>query len=1487
MGCKKEVLVEDKLSKKLLSTTIVTLMLLASVSFVGMTFFVEEVQAGEGDGTICGWVKKNESGVPGDPIQGATVMINRTDQQQPPAFVITNATGEYIFDNNVSAGTYNITAHADGYQDWTYDGVGVLAGETKWVNFTLNTEEGGGPGGDMSLELDEYRSNVTRAYIQNGTESKFNFTIKHYMQEAVRVHNLTINLPTGFSYVGNNGTSLSINESANFTTSNGTDWVKWSENNSEGFWFASTEYFWFNATSTASLGSGSFNITAYGSDNTSQNISMTVFTTSNFSYSGTIKDADGQNLSGALASITVQSFGMNGPPITLGTFNALTDENGTFNITGIPTTEENPYNSSGGFGPGGCEEGDLFYQLGAGKYNDSSHNYAINISTSLPSISVSELCVGLQNPEIYLKPAISFRVRANGSKYEWNQSSQLPEVNYTDKTFQVMVKDQKLGFPVKEFTTQAYERIFSVAKGRNYSLSIFSEQSFPISIRFNDIYSTCENSNGNFDITGVTTSCTAYNGTYLVDVCINTSSSNKPLTGYFNNITSPLDMRVVAYTMEDQDMVFEDWALPYNLDNETMNGTDDVYNLSARTYNVTLPATQAPSYLMLRAYARNASGYYMGSHITNASNGNLNESNYNFTMYPLINGTSRSVSANNVSNPSWNDTTIVNTKAALFNLVNDTGSLLSTESPFIEVKRELEGTGTEYMQMISGSNGRFNISLLQGSSIKKLTIYSKSYAPISTPVSAGVLAGSSNTTTISKVANGTYNITMRSFGDFDPLNQSADFMMMMYTSNDSCNIPNPPQACSMCDPGDDQNGTDKDHFSPLKAILKGDISILIGCGNVSVYYLNVDLLASGPPDASFTTTGDEDEGGLASAWKFGSQGPEIYDAVLIGVPYSSNLSNSTIKVTIPLLYDNEYNVIWNASAGDTVSNISNDATLNELYGDYLNTPYEAYLNGTGIVCNESDGTLSSGLGYKDTENQTIWIKIPHFSGIGTNVTGLEPNPPSSFTATIFNETQINLTWSKGTNADYTYIERNNISSWTRGEGNGTYNGTGTSNESIGLTNGTVYYYQAWSWNNTNSLWSTSNASANNIPNPPSSFSASASSTSVIALTWSPGHNADYAYIEWNSTSGPWSRGEGTLLDNTTESTKSHTGLSSNTHYYYQAWSWNSTVGLWSTSNVTCSATTDSSSSSTPPPTTPTTEDNDTTTEIETTNTTKNEVENLYNISLEQNFSANDTDGDGMSDSFTDPNGILNAQHFVNISGNDTVLISVNETLDDLFIWDTTADTITQVTHNVGTITDTKTDVENSSITITVIVNKSNWIYIEVTDEHPDIFNLTVKTSDGRVISSDMIWRENGKIYVLDDPDTTYSFTYQYTILAPTFNPTSGTTFDTGKPTITITYTETVTVTEVTLNGESIDLTTTDNKTFAYVPGTNLTNGVYTLNITAQDADTNSRTDTATYTIDVELAESQSALPPVMMVAIIIAAIAAIAVIIILYKKKIF
>jgi len=1223
------------------------------------------------------------------------------------------------------------------------------------INFTIDLS--GDPGGPENFFLSDFQSSVSPSYIMNNTIQKFNFSIVRECGSNLRLDNLTINFPTTFTYIGDNGTSLGNID--NYTVKNTSNSVSWLESTGNGFIFNSTEYFWFNASSNATLGSGTFNISAINHNGGGQqNISITAFTTVNFSFAGSIHNKNGQNISGAVAEITVSSMGGDGPPTSLGTFNDTTDAEGRFNITNIPICQNFSTIDCSQVSCGPGSGGTLFYQLAAYEYNDSTNTYAINTSRTLPSLPATELKCMLNNPEFYLIPAISFNVTAIGPDYNYENFP--PELTgYSSKNFEIMVKDQALGYSVKEFSTQASQRIFSVPAGRNYTLSIYPSMSFPMSIRFNNISWYCENQAGDFDIDGVTTSSETYNGTYLVNVEINTTSTAKNLTGNFTGITTPDSMRIVAYNMETQNMVFEEWALPFNLGyDEGWTKYNDTYNLTACNYSIALPATTAPSYLMLRAYAHNNSGYYMSSNIINASNGNLNVSNLNFTMEKLITGTNKSISSNNVSN-TWSSERIVNTTSVLFRLVNATGSHLSSQTAFVEVKRELDGT--EYMTMIDGENGVFNLSLVEGSSIKKLTIYSQQYASISAPVSAAVLSGSTNNSFFN-CTNGVCNITMRSFGEFDPLGENSSLTMDMFLSNSSCNIPNPPSSYSLI------GSQGEDDFSPLNAILKGDVSLMISTNNVSVYYINVDLLASGPPDAAFTDSGSES--GFASLWKFGSQGPEIYESVIIGVNYSGQAfeNEDVIRLDIPLLFDNEFNEIWNRSKGHGITEIQTWDNLSD-YRDYLNTPYEAYLNGTGVTCSESDSTLENNLAYRDITNTTIWMKIPHFSGTGFEF-----------------------------QADYT-------------------------------------------------------------PSAPSSFSATKGGTDSVSLTWTKGNKADKTRIQRKTGGYPSSISDGTNVYNNTGSSYTDSSLSAGTKYYYRAWSYNSTGNDWSSSYASDTATTDSSTSNNNnnvnQDDTDDTDDTDETDTTDTTDSAKDDVETLFSITLTDNFTATDSDGNGEyeTDEFNDPNGQLTATRSVNLSGTSNLLISV-EGSNDLLLWDPSSNTTNKVTQDTGTITKTEADTTNESITITVQVNKTDWIYIEVTDQYPDIANLTVKRSDGTTVPTSQIWRENGKIYVLDDPDTNYTFEYNYTILAPTFSPESGTTFTNAQPTITITYNETVNITQVTLAGDTITLTTDDNKTYTFTSTDNLSNGEYTLSISVEDIDSNTRIDTATYNINVPSAK---------------------------------
>jgi len=307
---------------------------------------------------------------------------------------------------------------------------------------------------------------------------------------------------------------------------------------------------------------------------------------------------------------------------------------------------------------------------------------------------------------------------------------------------------------------------------------------------------------------------------------------------------------------------------------------------------------------------------------------------------------------------------------------------------------------------------------------------------------------------------------------------------------------------------------------------------------------------------------------------------------------------------------------------------------------------------------------------------------------------------------------------------------------------------------------------------------------------------------------------------------------------------------------------------------------------------------------ETTTTsqdTLDDVESQFGVTLEDPFYATDSDGDGLVDEFYDPNGVLSNVRGFTMGENQTFLISTDGDDKPEFFWNSNSDTVTPVSSQTGEVADSYIDEVEETVTIVVNVDKTDYIYIDVTDQYPPEdfpdYTLVVKTSDGRVISSDMIWREDGNIYVLDDPDTQYVFVYYYDILPPQFDPPSGTTFDASftppdgtefsvkRPSIEITYQEDVTLITATLNSAVVidDVTTTDQRTFNFTPTSDLADGTYTFSITVEDADGNQRTDTATYTVDTGEEPTQP-LPWTLIIAVIVVIIIILLVVFWLFKS---
>jgi chitodextrinase len=188
--------------------------------------------------------------------------------------------------------------------------------------------------------------------------------------------------------------------------------------------------------------------------------------------------------------------------------------------------------------------------------------------------------------------------------------------------------------------------------------------------------------------------------------------------------------------------------------------------------------------------------------------------------------------------------------------------------------------------------------------------------------------------------------------------------------------------------------------------------------------------------------------------------------------------------------------------------------------------------------------------------------------LGTTASGVAnetiPGAPQSFTATAVSSTQINLSWAApASNGGAT------ITSYTLKRGATTiYTGAGTSFNNTGLSFATGYSYTVLA---TNSVGDGPTASASattlvNVPSAPTSFSASAGSSSSINLSWAaPSSNGGAAITSYTVKRGATTiyTGAGTSVTDT--------GLAAVTGYSYTVLA-NNSAGAGPTASASATTT---------------------------------------------------------------------------------------------------------------------------------------------------------------------------------------------------------------------------------------------------------------------------------------------------------------------------
>lgn len=676
---------------------------------------------------------------------------------------------------------------------------------------------------------------------------------------------------------------------------------------------------------------------------------LTVFLVGNvsavesFEFNGTVKDLSGTSLLNALVNITIRDSTYT----LIGSNSTTTNQSGWFNLTVSA--------------PNGS-----FYKPVITFTNRTFRedvNFTEYVGKTLPSFPIIVYQRELITPTFYLRPAGTLRLEAvNGTS--------------SNVSFFYQVKDTKIGYPIAEgFINKVNQINITVERDRNYSIMVYPDQSMPLSFNWNN-FSTANSYS-------FAPGASSYNATTHVLVKqFNVTLRLDRISGYANysGINGWDEFNIVPFLVEPGNQVHASYGdLPYNLSSAV--GSGDYTNITSGFYNMSIPATVDVSNIILFASARNGTQYFGAFRNVSFTYGSAvtETTNFNFTQMSGLLGDASNITLSSLSGNSVN----ISTAKQTFILVNTTNSSLTNAYAHVEVEvnyTSYGGQGFTWMEDVQQDSAiaSFSVILLNSSRVEEINAFasggSTNFAPKRISPSIAEIQANSN-------------ITMKGFnpGGIDETIASGSITMSLYTSNSTCDVPNPVTSCLLGGTSENMSG-----FKPMNSVMGGGkISFRMGTGNISVHYVNVDMLASGPPDALFDSRTNESAGSSFDAvTRFGSGGPTIYDFILVSMPYDetagSGLNDSDeINMSIPVMYDDNWNVIWNASTNGTNATAlaQNDSHYEDKKHEWQNLLVSQACTTDVDVFNATTPCFVN-----TTENK-IWIRLPHFSGTGPSVTG--------------------------------------------------------------------------------------------------------------------------------------------------------------------------------------------------------------------------------------------------------------------------------------------------------------------------------------------------------------------------------------------------------------------------------------------------------------------------------------------------------------------
>lgn len=764
---------------------------------------------------------------------------------------------------------------------------------------------------------------------------------------------------------------------------------------------------------------------------------LTAFTAcaAEFSFNGTVFYPNGTACPFANVSLNVPSFLTQGNAIWNGSWSNLTNASGYFsvNVTGYASSLPNlklniKYNVTTGTGVANLVNGTTF--IGPNLPPFPTQMYNVNQGGELASQTF-------------------YMVRAGSITLTVLNSSSSGFSN-----FSYIIRDTTLGTEVDSYMTfppNIFNVTIALPLARNYSINIMLGDGPPLKWT-NLTYANFSS----YNMSQFGDQATNDTVVYYAPLQLNATTSTQFIDGYLvyangsrlTNNTSPSASPTPNITK------FEVWMTTIEgsnyvcmNDNCLMNMTKLQGPFAALTganatsgyYNYTFAGTNGGLDTLLVVIVNVSNTWFIGLQNVTTTYGDAAQYRQNITMLPIA-------GSNYVSG-----TNLKKCPQTFIRLINATGSPLDNiGNGMMEVQLNYNISNGDFIPKLSLQTNNTGIATFPLSSsygVKGVKSFVSRYPPRDVKFAASAMDGDISMTL--------YSLETKSFDGSSSLGAT----MQMLVSNTTCDVMTPPASCIISSSADNA-------FNPMSAILRGAVSMrMLVTGGMILHYINVDLLSSGPPDfiadanaTSYTSV----RGGLNDARRLGSRGPKIYSGVLVGFNYSASPPDLAVNVSMKFstLYDSENTLIWNTTANG--SGYSGYSSLIANYSDYNDYNYTWFV---GQNCSKSlTGTLALNKCLYNRSTAYLWMYLPHFSNVGSQITGITAggitlNVSNSVSCNTncyvyFNVTNLNFTISpQNENANITWII--NVTSDSAGHRNQSIN--------ISYMNAT----QSWVYNGSN------------------------------------------------------------------------------------------------------------------------------------------------------------------------------------------------------------------------------------------------------------------------------------------------------------------------------------------------------------------------------------------------------------------------------------